>query len=305
MNNSATTRRITKIAIEYNGNDKGTAERVYQNNLMSRDPALQFKEMKSVADRNKNVKNWALTGYISPEKSIGDKLTNEQLTEIALKALKKIGVTNDNQMVLDIHSSTKQKHIHFIVNRVNTEGINTIKAHKVGENFGKAVREVCKELNLKTDIEVGIEKKQQMLNALNSCLKISKNFEELLEYMRKLGFRVTLSNNVKDGISGMRIVRFEDINHQTERQYKPGYTLSEITNKLKIKDIKLKLAENFEKARSFSPTSTSTSQFQNVESKKSPSALKQIENTIEEFMKPTYTAAPDDELLKKKKRKFR
>ena len=303
MNNSATTRRITKIAIEYNGNDKGTAERVYQNNLLSRDPALQFKEMKTVADRNKNVKNWALTGYISPEKSIGDKLTNEQLTDIALKALKKIGATEDNQMVLDIHSSTKQKHTHFIVNRVNTDGINTIKAHKVGENFGKAVREVCKELNLKTDIEVGIEKKQQMLNALNSCLKISKNFEELLEYMRKLGFRVTLSNNVKDGISGMRIVRFEDINHQTERQYKPGYTLSEITNKLKIKDIKLKLAENFEKSRSFSPNTNGD--FQNDESKKSPSAIKQIENMIGEFMKPTYTAAPDDELIKKKKRKFR
>lgn len=305
MNNSATTRRITKIAIEYNGNDKGTAERVYQNNLMSRDPALQFKEMKTVADRNKNVKNWALTGYISPEKSIGDKLTNEQLTDIALKALKKIGVTEDNQMALDIHSSTKQKHIHFIVNRVNTDGINTIKAHKVGENFGKAVREVCKELNLKTDIEIGIEKKQQMFNALNSCLKISKDFEELIENMRNLGFRVTLSHNVKDGISGMRIVRFEDINHQTERIYKPGYKLSEITNKIKIKDIKLKLEENFEKARSFSPTSTSTSQFQNVESKKSPSALKQIENMIGEFMKPTYTVAPDDELLRKKKRKFR
>ena len=38
MNNSATTRRITKIAIEYNGNDKGTAERVYQNNLLSQNP---------------------------------------------------------------------------------------------------------------------------------------------------------------------------------------------------------------------------------------------------------------------------
>lgn len=303
MNNSATTRRITKIAIEYNGNDKGTAERVYQNNLMSRDPALQFKEMKAVTDRNKNVKNWALTGYISPEKSIGDKLTNQQLTEIALKALKKIGVTEDNQMALDIHSSTKQKHIHFIVNRVNTDGINTIKAHKVGENFGKAVREVCKELNLKTDIEIGIEKKQQMFNALNSCLKISKDFEELIENMRNLGFRVTLSHNVKDGISGMRIVKFEDINHQTERIYKPGYKLSEITNKLKIKDIKLKLAENFEKSRSFSPNADGD--FQNVESKKSPSALKQIENMIEEFMKPTYTAAPDDELLKKKKRKLR
>ena len=87
MNNSATTRRISKIAVEYNGNDKGTAEMVYRNNLLSDDPELQFKEMKAVANRNKNVKNWALTGYISPEKSIGDKLTNEELTDLALKTL--------------------------------------------------------------------------------------------------------------------------------------------------------------------------------------------------------------------------
>ena len=122
MNNSATTRRITKIAIEYNGNDKGTAERVYQNNLLSQNPEQQFTEMKTVADRNKNVKNWALTGYISPEKSIGDQLSNEELTQLALRALKKIGVSDNNQMVLDIHSSTKQRHIHFIVNRVNING---------------------------------------------------------------------------------------------------------------------------------------------------------------------------------------
>ena len=42
----------------------------------------------------------------------------------------------------------------------------------------------------------------------------------------------------------MRIVRYEDINHQTERQYKPGYKLSEITNKLKIADIKTILDSN-------------------------------------------------------------
>ena len=128
MNNSATTRRITKIAIEYNGNDKGKAERVYQNNLLSQNPEQQFTEMKTVAERNKNVKNWALTGYISPEKSIGDQLSNEELTQLALRALKKIGVSDNNQMVLDIHSSTKQKHIHFIVDRVNIHGENTIKA---------------------------------------------------------------------------------------------------------------------------------------------------------------------------------
>ena len=48
MNNSATTRRITKIAIEYNGNDKGKAERVYQNNLLSQNPEQQFTKVISV-----------------------------------------------------------------------------------------------------------------------------------------------------------------------------------------------------------------------------------------------------------------
>lgn len=61
MNNSATTRRISKIAIEYNGNDKGTAECIYSNNLLSTTPEEQFAEMKFIAERNPNVKKWALT----------------------------------------------------------------------------------------------------------------------------------------------------------------------------------------------------------------------------------------------------
>lgn len=303
MNNSATTRRISKIAVEYNGNDKGTAEMVYSNNLLSEDPELQFKEMKAVANRNKNVKNWALTGYISPEKSIGDKLTNEELIDLALKALRKVGVTDDNQIRLDIHSSTKQKHIHFIVNRVNTFGENTIIAHKIGEIFGKAVREVCQELNLRTDIEIGKEKKQMMYYALTNSLKYAKNFDDLMMKMHLKGYRVTLSQNVKDGISGMRIVRYEDINHQTERQYKPGYKLSEITNKLKIADIKSILESNYQRNEIIQEKMNQMHKENEIETSKS-AVSKEIGKTIDEFLKPTYTA-PDDELLKRKKRKFR
>ena len=303
MNNSATTRRISKIAVEYNGNDKGTAELVYSNNLLSEDPKLQFKEMKAVANRNKNLKNWALMGYISPEKSIGDKLTNEELTDLALKALRKVGVTDDNQIRLDIHSSTKQKHIHFIVNRVNTFGENTITAHKIGENFGKAVREVCQELNLKTDIEIGKEKKQMMYYALSNSLKYAKNFDDLLMKMHLKGYRVTLSQNVKDGISGMRIVRYEDINHQTDRQYKPGYKLSEITNKLKIADVKTTLNSNSERAEHIQTLLGKMKESEDLEISKT-NISKEIGKTVDEFLKPTYTA-PDDELLKRKKRKFR
>ncbi|MPS65116.1 Relaxase/Mobilisation nuclease domain-containing protein [Epilithonimonas bovis DSM 19482] len=301
MNNSATTRRISKIALEYNGNDKGKAEMVFSQNLLNDNPEKQFLEMKTIADRNSNVKKWAFTGYISPEKSIGDQLSNEELVKLTLKALKKVGVTEQNQIRLDIHSSTKQKHIHFVVNRIAIQGNNTIKAHKIGDNFGKAVREVCKEMNLKTDVEIGIEKKKQMLNDLKFCLKTAENFDELIQKMHQLNYRVTLSENIKVGVSGMRIVRNEDINNETQRQYKPGYKLSEITTKLKIVDIKNILDANHERESlksEFSQNSDSQS-FEN----NATTFLSEIGKFAENLLKPTFTT-PDDELLKKKRRKF-
>ena len=239
MNNSATTRIISKIALEYNGNDKGMAELAAVNFLLSSNPEDQFHEMKIVADRNSNVKKWALTGYISPPEEIGKSLSDEELTDIAIEALTKVGVTDLNQFRLDIHNSTKQKHIHFVVNRINIQGKCTVKSRKIGERFGEAVRQICQERNLKTDVEIGIEKKAEMLKNLTESLRTSNNFEELISKMRAKGFDVQLSSNVKDGISGMRIIQEKDKNPNTERQYKAGYTLSQISNKLKISEIKM------------------------------------------------------------------
>ena len=238
MNNSATTRAISKIALEYNGNDKGMAVAVASNFLLSSNPEHQYQEMKTVADRNSKVEKWALTGYISPPTENIMQLSDEELTDIAIEALQKIGVTDRNQYRLDIHNSTKHKHIHFVVNRMNIHGKCTVKSRKVGERFGEAVRQICQERNLKTDVEIGIEKKAEMLKNLIQSLKCSNNFDDLITEMKKRGFLTELSKNEKIGISGMRIILESDINHQTERQYKPGYKLSEITSSLKIAEIK-------------------------------------------------------------------
>ncbi|WP_373710180.1 relaxase/mobilization nuclease domain-containing protein [Kaistella sp.] len=238
MNNSATTRKISEIALEYNGNDKGMAVLAAVNFLLGRKPEDQFQEMKIVPDRNHKVKKWALTGYISPPEEIGKSLSDQELTDIAIEALKKVGVTDLNQFRLDIHKSTKQKHIHFVVNRMNIHGKCTVKSHKIGERFGEEVRQICQERNLKTDVEIGIEKKAEMLKNLIQSLKCSNNFDELISEMRKRGFLTELSKNEKIGISGIRIILESDINHKTKRQYKPGYKLSEITSSLKIAEIK-------------------------------------------------------------------
>ncbi|WDF46987.1 relaxase/mobilization nuclease domain-containing protein [Chryseobacterium sp. KACC 21268] len=238
MNNSATTRVITKIALEYNANDKGTAEMVASNYLLSDTAEGQFNEMKTVADRNPKVRKWALTGYISQPDEIGRKLTDKEFEEIATRALEKIGVTANNQFRLDIHNSTKQKHIHFIVNRINISGKCMVKSHDIGRSFGEAVREVCKEKGLLTDVEIGIQKKAEMLKSLTEAIRSEDNFDNIISEMRKKGFEVQLSSNVKDGISGMRIVMEKDKNFRTERVYKAGYKLSEISNQLKISEIK-------------------------------------------------------------------
>lgn len=306
MNNSATTRTITKIALEYNGNDKGTAEMVASNCLLSSTSEGQFLEMKTVADRNTNVKKWALTGYISQPNEIGRKLTDEEFIEIATKALEKIGVSDKNQYRLDIHNSTKQKHLHFIVNRIDISGKCTLKAHDVGRRFGEAVREVCKEKGLLTDVEIGIQKKAEMLRNLTEALKSAKNFDELIFKMKERGFEIQLSKNVKDGVSGMRIVMEKDKNPKTDRIYKAGYKLSEITNKLKIAEIKVILNENKErKLDDETVFSENSNQENNGNIQKNNSVISEVGKAIEQFLKPTYTSNSDDELLKKKKWKSR
>ncbi|QIG89565.1 relaxase/mobilization nuclease domain-containing protein [Chryseobacterium sp. POL2] len=306
MNNSATTRTITKIALEYNGNDKGTAEMVASNCILSSTTEAQFQEMKTVADRNSNVKKWALTGYISQPDEIGRNLTDQEFTEIATKALEKIGVTENNQFRLDIHNSTKQKHLHFIVNRIDISGKCTVKSHDIGRRFGEAVRAVCKEKGLLTDVEIGIQKKALMLKNLKETLKTAKNFDELILKMKAKGFEVQLSTNAKVGVSGMRIVMEKDKNPNTERIYKSGYKLSEITNKLKIKDIKAILNENNEKKLNNETIfSENSNQEINGNELKSNSVIKEVGKAIEQFLQPTYVFNSDDELLRKKKRKSR
>ena len=306
MNNSATTRTISQIALEYNGNDKGTAEMVASNCLLSSTAEGQFQEMKTVVDRNINVKKWALTGYISQPDEIGRKLTDQEFTEIATKALIKIGVTENNQFRLDIHNSTKQKHLHFIVNRIDISGKCTVKSHDIGRRFGEAVRAVCKEKGLLTDVEIGIQKKALMLKNLKETLKTAKNFDELILKMKAKGFEVQLSTNAKVGVSGMRIVMEKDKNPNTERIYKSGYKLSEITNKLKIKDIKAILNENNEKKLNNETIfSENSNQEINGNELKSNSVIKEVGKAIEQFLQPTYVSNSDDELLRKKKRKSR
>ena len=104
----------------------------------------------------------------------------------------------------------------------------------------------------------------------------------------------------------MRIVMLKDKNPNTERIYKAGYKLSEITSKLKIADIKAILNENKEKKLDDETVfSENRNQENNGNELKSNSIVSEVRKAVEQFLKPTYTSNSDDELLRKKKRKSR
>lgn len=236
MNNSATTRKISKIAFEYQGDDKGLSELVFSQNLLGETPEMQYEEMKAVAERNSNVEKWALTGYISLP--VEEKMSDEDLKNLCLEALKKIGMANSNQAIIHQHNSTKQRHLHFLCNRISIDGICTVKSHNIGKRFGEAVREISRQKGYETDVEIGIKKRSEMLANLTESIAFSSDFKNLIDLMKQKGFIVELSENLKDGISGMRITKEKDKNYQTERVYKSGYKLSQISNKLNIREIK-------------------------------------------------------------------
>jgi hypothetical protein len=81
--------------------------------------------------------------------------------------------------------------------------------------------------------------------------------------------------------------------------------LSEITSKLKIAGIKAILNENKEKELDNETVfSENRNQENNGNELNSNSIISEVGKAIEQFLQPTYTAA-DDGLLRKKKRKSR
>ena len=104
----------------------------------------------------------------------------------------------------------------------------------------------------------------------------------------------------------MRIVMLKDKKPNTERIYKAGYKLSEITNKLKMKDINAIFNENKEKKLDGETIFSKNSNLENNGNQlKINSIISEVGKAIEQFLQPTYISNSDDELLRKKKRKLR
>ena len=185
MNNSATTRMISKIALEYNGNDKGMAIAAASNFLLSSNPEHQYQEMKTVADRNSKVKKWALTlGYnIEEINAFSQKLYKRQ--SFLLKGL--INKQKDVSL-LEKASLMIQKALETYQNILTVEPNHADALHNVGyinlvekKSYQDALTLFTKAIQADTNFLEAYFNRGITYEKLNDPQKAKQDFKKVLE----------------------------------------------------------------------------------------------------------------------------
>lgn len=219
-------------------------------NLSSDDPRENWQEMKTITNLNLNTQKPIAYHVISPSKEANSILQNEDYKKIAEQYSKEMGFY-DNQWRFDVHKNTDDVHIHIVSNRINFNGINTVKAGRIGMKAGNVIDKIAKEKGLRTAKEIAKEKKQIIEKTLIQNIKISKTWEEVQSKMESDGYKLDISKN-QNGINGARIIPLTEIKTNPSKREvlaKKGYKLSDINRNLKIKQLDNQLKLNRESKR--------------------------------------------------------
>ena len=241
---------------------------VWQNHMYGETAAERWEEMREIASLNKRTEKPFIENVVSPPERYTRDFTAEDWGRLARYYCEKMGY-NENQWYAVVHKNTEHPHLHISVNRIDFSGRNTVGDSFIGERSGKAMEAISRDRGWKTAHEVAQEKKDQMKEALLESVKESCSWDMLRDRMERLGFRLELSTNEK-GLNGARIIPLEElsiregkerssvlmlkekkpiqresfISTKQKKFTKPGYKLSEIDRKLKVKDIDLLLQAN-------------------------------------------------------------
>lgn len=250
-------RAITTVgsfsAYEYAENDekKSYGEKY---NLSGESYKEQWDEMRMIANLNSSVsRKKYINAMISFDKTQNpERFSNAQLKNIAEQYAKEIGFY-DNQWKFAVHTNSDELHIHFFANRIGFDGKNKVKAHNIGRKSGVIADGLAISLGLRTAKEIGKERRNVALTALMDCANKSKSWDDLKGKMYEQGYHFVISKNIK-GINGARIIptyqyKPEHLLSAREKVTGKGYKLSQLSRKVKIKDIALILENNKRKLK--------------------------------------------------------
>lgn len=210
-----------------------------RNHLSGEKPSELYRSMQVIQNQNLRCKNNTISIVLSPEKSDGQKLTDEQWRTITKKFIKELGIgEKEAQYISFIHTEKEHKHLHLILNRVNDDG-TLIKDNFIGKRAQYIGHRIAKEMNLISAKEEKAKNENNLKTELKSFRKLFKqahesikkllpsNIQEYTELMQKHNFNVIPYINKQGKVQGYKIGRTD-----TDKEIK----LSQIDRKIKLDD---------------------------------------------------------------------
>lgn len=217
--------------------EKDKAEILDKRFLSSETPEGISKEMASFQNLNGNCKNNTISFVLSPDKA--DNLSNEQLKSIANDFLKKMGLEN-NQSLIVKHVDNKKKipHIHIYTNRIDFEG-QAYNDSFIGKKTSEMADRIAQERNLTRARSVELQNiqarkptKEQVQAIFENALKESKSPEQFFKNVQAKGVELTNSIDKMGNVRGYR-VKFKDIDIKAS-QVGNKFTFAKLSNTLSM-----------------------------------------------------------------------
>ncbi len=206
-------------------------------NLSGDTPSQLYSSMQVIQNQNLRCKNNTISIVISPEKSDGNILTNEQWQELSQKFLEHLGINvNDAQYISFIHTEKAHKHLHLILNRVKDDG-SLIKDHFIGKRAQHIAHRIAKEMGLLSAKEIKQQREKDLKAKLKSFRELFRkahqqvksffpqNLETYTSMMKDYNFRIIPCINKQGNVQGFKVGNYDD---ETEIK------LSQIDRKIKL-----------------------------------------------------------------------
>lgn len=212
-----------------------------RNNLSGEKASELYRSMRVIQNQNLRCKNNTISVVLSPEKSDGKVMTNEQWRGLTTRFLSALGINKtEAQYISFIHTEKEHRHVHIILNRVNDDG-SLIKDHFIGKRAQHIAHRVAKEMNLKSAREIKEQKEKDAKTVLKQFREEFCTAHELVksQYPKSL-------QAYRDLMSGHNFEIQPFVNKQGLLQgFKVKKADEDETVKLSQIDRKIKLDDNF------------------------------------------------------------
>lgn len=199
-----------------------------RNNLCGESPFEIMQELKIIQNLNQKATNKLFSMVLSPHINDGENLSKKQLKEIAKDFLQELEINPEKaQFIAFVHTEKRHRHVHILMNRVDTNS-KLFADHHIGKKSQWAAHRVAEKHQLISARQVRLNnmKEAETIKAdskqirkkiyqkhNNVMLTNPKSMEEYLSKMLKMGMDFIPTINKQGNLQGFRI---KDIDSQLD-----------------------------------------------------------------------------------------